>query len=85
MTTLALTQVPHQNPTVLTFLNSLRPAIPFSTEKPCLPASNGEITRWCKNKAVLINGETVDSKEVIDFPVFSLVFFPKSGRRTNLI
>lgn len=70
---------------VLTFLNGLRPALPFSIEKPSLLASNGEVRRWCTNKAVLINGESVKWDEPVDFPVFSLVFFPKGGRRTTLV
>ena len=70
---------------VLTFLNSLRPAIPFSAETPCIIASNGEIRRWCKNKAVIINNETVSWDELIDFPVFSIVFFPNGKRRTTIL
>ena len=70
---------------VLSFLNQLRPAVPFSVETPCLLASNGEIRRWCKNKAVIINSETVDWDEEVDFPVFSIVFFPKGKRRTTIL
>jgi len=70
----------------LSFLNNLRPAIPFSIEKPCKPASNSELRRWMQNGSVLINGERVNWDEEIDFPVFSLVFFPNSPRRkTTLI
>ena len=67
------------------FLNSLRPAIPMSVEKPCTLASNGELKRWCNDKAVIINGEPVSATEEIDFPVFSLVFFPKGKRKTTVI
>jgi hypothetical protein len=70
---------------VLSFLNTLRPAIPFSIEKPCLLASNGEIRRWCQNSAVIMNGERVAWDEEVDFPVFSLVFFPKGNRRTTIV
>jgi hypothetical protein len=73
------------NVNVLTFLNNLRPAIPFSVETPCKLASNGELRRWCKNKAVIINTETVDWDEIVDFPVFSIVFFPNGKRRTTLL
>jgi hypothetical protein len=70
----------------LTYLNNLRPAIPYSTEKPCTIASNGELRRWMAGSAVLINGEPVTWDEPIDFPVHSLVFFPKSAqRKTTLV
>lgn len=78
--------------TILQWLNSLRPAIPFSAEKTvdadgkCVLMSNGELRRQAKQGAILINGERFDADEPMDFPVFSLVFFPKSAkRRTTLI
>jgi hypothetical protein len=67
------------------YLNSLRPAIPFSAEKPCLLMSNGELRRHVLQGAVLINGETITPEEEIDFPVFSLVFFPNSTKRRTTI
>jgi len=70
----------------LQYLNSLRPAIPMSVEKPCIEMSNGELRRHMKQGAILINGESITPEEEIDFPVFSLVFFPKSqNRRTTLV
>lgn len=80
-----------QNPSglkmnTLQYLNNLRPALPFSSEQPCTLMSNGELRRICRQGGVLINGEKVDELEVIDFPVFSLVFFPRSlKRRTTII
>ena len=72
--------------TALQFLHSLRPAIPMSTESPCTHMSNGELRRLVQQGAVLCNGERLDPNELIDFPVFSLVFFPKSAnRRTTII
>jgi len=48
--------------------------------------SNGELRRHMAQGAVLINGETVTPDEPMDFPVFSLVFFPNSkNRRTTII
>jgi hypothetical protein len=48
--------------------------------------SNGELRRHIQQGAVLVNGERVTPQEEIDFPVFSLVFFPKSAaRRTTLV
>jgi hypothetical protein len=71
---------------VLQWLNSLRPALPMSIETPCKPMSNGELKRHMQQGGVLVNGEKVAADESIDFPVFSLVFFPKSAaRRTTLV
>ena len=72
--------------TALQYILSLRPALPMSAESPCTHASNGEIRRWLQQGAVLCNGERLEPNEPIDFPVFSLVFFPKSAnRRTTII
>jgi len=72
--------------TALQYLISLRPALPMSAENPCTHASNSEIRRWMQQGAVLCNGERLEPNEPIDFPVFSLVFFPKSAnRRTTII
>ena len=71
---------------VLQYLNGLRPAIPMSAERPCTVMSNGELRRHMLLGAVLINGETVTPDEPMDFPVFSLVFFPNSkNRRTTIV
>lgn len=77
--------------TILQWLNSLRPAIPYSAEKPrdtegrCVLMSNGELRRQAKQGAILINGERFDADEPMDFPVFSLVFFPRSERRRTTV
>jgi hypothetical protein len=72
--------------TALQYLNNLRPAIPMSAERLCTEMSNGELRRHMLQGAVLINGERIDPNELIDFPVFSLVFFPKStNRKTTLV
>ncbi len=68
------------------WLNSLRPALPMSVEQPCKPMSNGELRRHIQQGGVIVNGERIAADEPIDFPVFSLVFFPKSReRRTTLL
>ncbi len=67
------------------FLNSLRPAIPMSAERPNVDMSTGELKRHVLQGAVLINGERVSPEETIDFPVFRLVFFPKSEKRRTTI
>lgn len=78
--------------TAMQWLNSLRPALPLSIERgndktePHRPMSNGELRRHIQQGAVLVNGERVEPQEEIDFPVFSLMFFPKSAtRRTTLV
>lgn len=78
--------------TALAWLNSLRPALPLSIEQPptkdnpAQPMSNGELKRHMQQGGVLLNGEKIAPNELIDFPVFSLVFFPKSpARRTTLV
>ena len=78
-------------PSALAWLNSLRPALPLSIENPptkenpAQPMSNGELKRHMQQGGVLVNGERVAPDERIDFPVFSLVFFPKSKRRTTIV
>jgi hypothetical protein len=69
----------------LQFLGSLRPALPMSAERPCEPMSNSELRRHMQQGGVLLNGVKVSPDEVINFPVFSLVFFPTSSRRTTLV
>jgi len=70
----------------LTYLNNLRPAIPLSVEYPCNQMSNGELRRHMMQSAILINGEKVEPYEEMDYPVFSLVFFPNSKtRRCTLV
>ena len=77
--------------TVMQWLNSLRPAIPLSIERgedktgSHRPMSNSELRRHIQQGAVLVNGERVGPHDEVNFPVFSLVFFPKSAvRRTTL-
>lgn len=70
----------------LHWLNSLRPAIPMSIETAGKLMSNGELRRHMQQGGVVVNGEKIAPDELIDFPVFSLVFFPKSPtRRTTLV
>lgn len=70
---------------VLSYLNGLRPAIPMSVEKPTTEMSNGELRRLISQGAVLINGESVVHNELVDFPVFSLVYFPRSTRKKTTL
>ena len=71
---------------ILTYLNNLRPAIPYSSEKPCSLMSQSELRRHINSGVVLINHERVTWDEELDYPVMSLVFFPNSKkRRTTLV
>ena len=77
---------------VLQYLNSLRPALPLSREKPCTKenpaslASNGELRRWIRDGAVQINEDRWAPDEEMPPLVWSLVFFPKSAKsRTTLV
>lgn len=54
----------------------------FSREGQIRPASKSEVRRWLDASAVLANGERLASEEAIDFPVFSLVLFPRGTRVT---
>lgn len=49
------------------------------------PASNGAIRRMLDNKAVEINGRRMAPHDQVDFPIASLVLYPKSTRRTTLV
>jgi hypothetical protein len=40
-------------------------------------ASNNELRRWLKNGAVVINGIKVSPTTAIQFPITSMVLFPK--------
>lgn len=73
--------------TVLDFIISLHPMIPYSTEQPGKPASKSEIRRWCNSGGMIVlNGETVKKHDQeIQYPVTQLVFFPKSHKRKTTI
>jgi hypothetical protein len=68
----------------LAFLNSLRPALPMSVERPCTEPSNGELRRWMRDGAVMLNGRTLRAGEDVG-EVESLVFFPASQRRKTTL
>ena len=40
--------------------------------------SNSELKRWLQNRAVIVNGEALAWDELMDFPIFSVVLFPKN-------
>ena len=51
--------------------------------KPPTPASNSEMKRWFKNKAIIINGRAVDMNEEIE-ELHSFVMFPNGRRKCTL-
>lgn len=71
---------------ILTFLISLRPAMPRSIERPPAELTNSELRRLLQNRAVLINGET-DWKWDDEVPpwIWQLVYFPKSATKRATI
>ena len=76
--------------TVFQFLKSLGPAIPLSIESKdgngaLKPMSNSELRRCIEQKSVVFNGEGCDPNEVLDFPITSVVFFPKSEKRKTTL
>jgi len=52
-----------------------------SQERSPAIASNSELRRLCDQKAFHINGEPVTSKEIIDYPIISVVFLPSSKKK----
>jgi hypothetical protein len=62
------------------FLRDLNKICHFQTKegKRVGPVSNSELKRWCQNKALIINGESVAWDEKVDFPIISVVLFPKN-------
>lgn len=47
-------------------------------------ASNSEVRRWLDNSAARFNGRAMKPKEVLDFPLYSVILFPKGQRITLL-
>jgi hypothetical protein len=47
-------------------------------------ASNSEVRRWLENSAVRFNGKALKPNDMLDFPLHSVVLFPKANRITIL-
>lgn len=62
------------------FLRSLHEVCHFQTRegKKVGTATNSELKRWIQNKALIVNGETVTPEEKMDFPIISVILFPKN-------
>lgn len=66
--------------TTIEYLKSVHSYCRFNTKEGngCGVASNSELVRWIKNKAVVINGKAIsDPNEVVSFLLGSVVLFPK--------
>lgn len=59
------------------FLMDINKVCFFMSRERTGNASNSELKRWIKNQALKINGESVKWDEKIDFPIISVVLFPK--------
>lgn len=72
--------------TALDWMKSLHAICQFqSIETPNKIASGSELRRWIEQNAVIVNGEKLSPKETMDFPIISVVLFPKSEiRRTTI-
>lgn len=46
------------------------------------PASNSEVKRWLENSSIRFNGKALKPNEMLDFPLHSVVLFPKGNRIT---
>lgn len=53
-------------------------------EPPRYP-TNAEIKRWLDHKAVQVNGQRPKSTDIVEFPIWELVFFPKAAKRTTVL
>lgn len=67
-------------------LRSLHTVCHFQTrEGSCVgPASASELKRWLQRSAIHINAEPVRWDEVLDFPLHSVILFPR-GKRITLL
>lgn len=58
----------------------------YSTERAHTPVSNSELKRWILKGSLEINGYAdTDPKEIIDYPVLSIVIHPNSKKRRTTI
>ncbi|QBQ74751.1 hypothetical protein BcepSauron_371 [Burkholderia phage BcepSauron] len=69
------------------YLKSLHEVCAFqSTERRGTgPASNSELGRWLKSGALHVNGKAYGPMDKIEFPITSVVLFPKSKRSRSTL
>lgn len=62
---------------VIDLLIDLKARCHFKSKERPAPVTNSEMKRWCDNKSVILNGKTVKWDAQVEFPVTSLILFPK--------
>ena len=78
-----------ENITLLDWMCNELKHLPMSVEKAGtsdLKATRSEVKRWLRAKGTInICGELGphDPNEIVDYDIFTLVFFPKGNRRTT--
>jgi hypothetical protein len=45
------------------------------------PASGSAVRRWLQEGSLVIDGERISPDEMLDYPIWSVVLFPKSNER----
>lgn len=72
--------------TALQFMIRLNEMSKFWNHEEKKPASNSVLRRWIEQGAILFNGERMLPNENVDFPLFSVIIFPKSeSKRITLL
>lgn len=70
--------------TLFDFIKELDKLCNFQSIERDGKASNSEIKRWIQNGAIVVNGNKPRDPFIeIEFPITSMILFPK-GRRTTL-
>jgi hypothetical protein len=68
--------------TGLEYILSLNEVCQFhSTERPPEKASKSELRRLLDQSSLRINGKVVRSKDEVEFPIVSVILFPKSEKK----
>lgn len=49
------------------------------------PPSDSEVRRWLDQSAVIINGKRPKAKDIVEWPITQLVFFPKSEKKRTTV
>lgn len=60
------------------FLRDLHKVCHFQSRERTGDASNSELKRWIQSQSLVINAERVTWDEPMDFPLISVVLFPKN-------
>jgi hypothetical protein len=71
--------------TALQYMTRINAMGPFWNYDENKPASNSALRRWLEQGAILFNSERIMPLDLIDFPIYSLVMFPKGKRRCTLV